>query len=318
MTVGSGALSWTGAWGRNLLGSLRAVTGKYPCRAAAVAPAGEDSGGECDILTPVEDVVRQRGIPDESALIPFAPGFPPGVRWLVLAPHADDETLGPGGTLALAVARGIAVETVVLTDGAAQGDPELRHSEMLAAASVLGITPPRCLGFSDRSLAAAREGLDRTLAELLEQSAPETILVPSPVEVHPDHRAVALALQRVLRRCRGPLWVAAYEVGAALAPNLLVDLSGAWALKERAAECFASQLAVRPYGRVMAALAAFRALTLDSVEAAEGFHVLPARRVAALTPRGWAATMGSAAGVAGARDEVGRRWWAWARWRLRR
>lgn len=262
--------------------------------------------------------MSQRGIPDESALIPFAPGFLPGRRWLVLAPHADDETLGPGGTLALAAARGIAIETVVLTDGAAQGEPEVRRGEMVAAAAVLGIAPPQCLGFADRSLAAARKDLDRALAALLARSAPETIVVPSPAEVHPDHRAVALALQRVLRRCRGPQWVAAYEVGAALAPNLLVDLTGVWELKERAAECFESQLAVRPYGRVMAGLAAFRALTLHGIDTAEGFHLLPARRVAALTARGWAATMGSPAGVTGAPEDTGRRWWAWLRWRLRR
>ena len=41
-------------------------------------------------------------LPEEAELIPYTSGFLPGRRWLVLAPHPDDETLGLGGTLARA------------------------------------------------------------------------------------------------------------------------------------------------------------------------------------------------------------------------
>ncbi|MCH2105723.1 MAG: PIG-L family deacetylase, partial [Planctomycetes bacterium] len=42
----------------------------------------------------------------------------PRGRVLVIAPHADDEVLGCGGTLTRHIERGDEVEVLVLTDGA--------------------------------------------------------------------------------------------------------------------------------------------------------------------------------------------------------
>jgi hypothetical protein len=118
------------------------------------------------------------------------------------------------------------------------------------------------------------------------------VFVTSPVELHPDHRALALALHSVLRastfaglRRRSPAWVVAYEVGTPLLPNLLVAADETWEVKQRAAACYASQLAFRPYDRVMEALGTLRRLTLTGVEHAEAMHVLPANRVGRLSAR---------------------------------
>lgn len=246
-------------------------------------------------------------LPLEPELVPYSPDFPPGRRWLVLAPHADDETFGPGGTLALAVSRGVSVCVAVLTDGAAQGDPDSRRAEVQAAAEVLGLSMPRQFPFADRALASSGDELLGTLTGLLTETTPETVLVPSPVELHPDHRAAAVALQRALRRRPGPGWVAAYEVGSALRPNLLVDVTSVWEIKERAAACYVSQLAFRPYARAMEALGAFRSLTLSGTGYAEAFHIQPADRVAGLSAGGWAAAMGAPDGVTGAPAELLRR-----------
>lgn len=240
-------------------------------------------------------------LPEESELIPFASGFPPGRRWLVLAPHPDDETLGPGGTLALAVARGVEVTTVCITSGGAQGVAAEREDEARRAAAELGVAPPLFWRLPDRGVLAMRGDLIARLGELLDGSAAETVVTPSPVELHPDHRAVALALQAALRRRlawglgrREPAWVAAYEVGAPMLPNLLVEVDATWERKRRALACYASQLAVRPYAAVMDGLGALRTLTLPSAERAEGFFLLPAGRVARLGARRWARLMGSA------------------------
>jgi hypothetical protein len=53
----------------------------------------------------------------------------------------------------------------------------------------------------------------------------------------------------------------------------------------------------------MEALGTLRCLTLTGVEHAEALHVLPARRVARLSARGWARLMGSTLGVTGRRVE---------------
>jgi len=241
-----------------------------------------------------------RRLPLEAELIPFVPGFPPGQRWLVLAPHPDDETLGPGATVALAVRAGVRVEVVILTDGAVQGEAAVRAEEARRAAAVLGVAQVQLWGLRDRSLRRDDATLIGRLRRLLATSAADTLLLPSPVELHPDHRALALATQRAMRRLtwgglrpRGPGHVGCYEVGAALRPNLLVAADDGWEAKRAAAACYASQLAVWPYLEVAEGLGAFRALTLAGVHRAEAFHVVTGRCLGRWSARRWAAAMGS-------------------------
>lgn len=240
-------------------------------------------------------------LPEETDLIPYTSSFPPGRRWLVLAPHPDDETLGLGGTLALAAARGVAVTTVCVTSGGAQGVTAEREDEARRAAAELGVAPPVFWRLPDRGVLAMRGDLIAMLGRLLDESAAETIVTPSPVELHPDHRAVAVAVHATLRRrlawgfrSRTPAWVAAYEVGAPMLPNLLVEVDSTWERKRRALACYSSQLAFRPYAAVMDGLGALRTLTLPSAERAEGFFLLPARQVARIGARRWAGLMGAA------------------------
>lgn len=239
-------------------------------------------------------------LPLEAELVPFAPSFPPGARWLVLAPHPDDEVLGPGATIAVAARAGVHVAVTVLTDGAAQGDAGVRAAEARCAAAALGVAKPEMWGLPDRSLRPAGATLGRRLRRLLVESGADTVLLPSPVELHPDHRALALAVQRAIRRLtlgglrrRGPHQVACYEVSAAMLPNLLVAADAGWEAKMAGAACYASQLAVWPYLEVAEGLGAFRALTLAGTRRAEAFHVVASRQVARWSARQWAASMGS-------------------------
>jgi LmbE family N-acetylglucosaminyl deacetylase len=222
----------------------------------------------------------------------------------VLAPHPDDEVFGPGATIAQAVARGVEVSLVVVTDGGAQGGTADREREARAGAATLGLGEPELWRLPDRSLEPRDAGLRRSLRGALERYVPDVIFVTSPVELHPDHRALALALQSVVRastlgglRRTPPDWVAAYEVGAPLRPNLLVAADEGWEAKRRAAACYGGQLTFRAYDRVMEALGTLRSLTLTGVVHAEAMHVLPARLVARLSARAWARRMGSPAGV---------------------
>jgi LmbE family N-acetylglucosaminyl deacetylase len=249
-----------------------------------------------------------RKLPSEHELTPFSAGFPPGRRWLFLAPHPDDEVFGPGATLAQAIRRGIEATIVVVTDGAAQGSAAARESEARAAARELGLGEPRFWRFADRSLDQADRSLRHRLVEVFAEARPDVVFVTSPVELHPDHRALALAVQRTLRRWsllgvrrRPPIWVAAYEVGTVLRPNLLVDADPGWEAKRRAGSRYASQLEFRAYDVAMEALGTWRCLTLDGCARAEALHVLPVRTVARISARAWTARMGSAAGVVGVR-----------------
>jgi LmbE family N-acetylglucosaminyl deacetylase len=243
--------------------------------------------------------VSNRELPQEPELIPFEAGFPPGERWLFLGAHPDDETFGPGATLAQARDRGITVTVVVVTDGRAQGDPSVRAQEVRRATAALGLGSPELWNFVDRTLRPGDPELQHRLHQVFVAGRPDLVLVPSPVDLNIDHRGLALAVQRVLRRRTWlgvtdvlPRWVAAYEVTTPMLPNLLVAADAAWARKLAAATCYADQEAHRPYREVMEALGALRRLTLEGCSRAEALHVLPARRLACLSATGWAALMG--------------------------
>lgn len=244
--------------------------------------------------------MRSGRLPVESELIPYAPGFPPGGRWLVLAPHPDDEVFGIGATLALGVLRGVHARVVVVTDGGAQGKAGEREAEARGAADALGLPEPEFWRLPDRSLRSDDPGLRTRIARALERHGPDVLFVTSPIEFHPDHRALALAVRRVMRTAsfwglrRAPVsWIASYEVGAPLRPNLLVAADEGWDAKKRAGECYAGQLTFRPYDKVMEAFGTLRALTLDGVRKAEALHLDDARRVAFQPASTWAARIGT-------------------------
>ncbi len=97
---------------------------------------------------------------------------------LVLAPHPDDETLGFAGLIDAYVRAGKPVTVVVVTDGDAYCEAcrfwkngsvagpmctagelsefgNVRRNESHAAANIIGVSPPRFLGYPDTGLAAA-------------------------------------------------------------------------------------------------------------------------------------------------------------------
>lgn len=129
-------------------------------------------------------------------------------RFLVIAPHPDDETLGCGGLILQARERGHEVRIVIVSDGA-QGAkagkapiPELadtRKKEAREAASRLGVGPTNLvfLDLPDGALADCASELDLKLAEHISAFAPDLILSPYLREKHPDHRAIAESVRRL-------------------------------------------------------------------------------------------------------------------------
>jgi GT2 family glycosyltransferase/glycosyltransferase involved in cell wall biosynthesis len=70
--------------------------------------------------------------------------------------------------------------------------------------------------------------------------------------------------------------VAFYEVGFALHPTALVDITSCWEVKARAMAAYSSQLCLHRYFQVTEGLNRFRTLTLgQGVEYAEAFRLLP-------------------------------------------
>jgi LmbE family N-acetylglucosaminyl deacetylase len=243
----------------------------------------------------------------EEDLVPYTPGRLDGSPVLVLAPHPDDEVFGCGGAIVQSLGAGATVRLVILTDGAAQGDPGIRCAEALEASARLGLGEPELWGLADRSLKPDDEHLAGRLRDLLVGMSPQLVLLPSPAEIHPDHRALAVLvyslmqsaapgsdLQNALQSTR----LATYEVSAVLRPNVLLDVSEEWETVLSAARAYASQVDIHPYVEVMDGMARSRRLTLPrTVQRAEAYHVVDPRYVRTHSAAEWAAAQGPSVGL---------------------
>jgi LmbE family N-acetylglucosaminyl deacetylase len=126
-------------------------------------------------------------------------------RLLLLLAHPDDETFGPGGTIARYAREGVHVHLATATKGEAGmvGDPpvtdrkhlgEVRAAELREAAAVLGIKEVVFLGFVDRQLAdVPRERIVEKAVETIRRARPHVVIGfgPEGISRHPDHVVMA-------------------------------------------------------------------------------------------------------------------------------
>jgi LmbE family N-acetylglucosaminyl deacetylase/glycosyltransferase involved in cell wall biosynthesis/ubiquinone/menaquinone biosynthesis C-methylase UbiE len=218
---------------------------------------------------------------EEKDLIPQTPSDLTGVSVLALAAHPDDEVLGCGGALALHVQKGDPVRVLVVTGGEkgdfrgqhGEGYVSLREEEERQALAVLGIREVEFWRLPDRGLHSVEE-LTGRLRHAIEAHRPHLIYVPSPSEIHPDHRALAHALWEAAGAVGFAGKIAFYEVSAPLRPNTLVDITPVVEKKKTAIQCYRSQLEENDYLEKIFGLNRFRSYTLPSeVQYAEAFWV---------------------------------------------
>jgi LmbE family N-acetylglucosaminyl deacetylase len=208
---------------------------------------------------------------------------------LIVAPHALDEVLGCGGTIALATAAGRKVHILVLCgDGA--GHDGKRRAAAGGAAKLLGSEPPRFAGFPENAsdavpLGKVIEVIERTVSEL----RPETVYVSHGGNLNVDHQTAFRAAATALR----PVPVSpvieffAYEIasstdwappgfGTPFEPNRFVEIYSVLERKLAALELYSFDMRSEPHARSIAALANLARLRGASVgvQAAEAFLVL--------------------------------------------
>lgn len=227
-------------------------------------------------------------IADEQALShTIAHRLPEASRTLVFAPHPDDEIFGCGATLHLIRQRGCLVRTIVVTDGAQGGASaagelvQARQLESTQAAQTLGLDIPLFWQEPDRGLRYG-ERLIEKLRHEIEATAAQLVFLPSPIDWHPDHQALALAGVEAIRRSGLNIHAVFYEVTDPLPnPNVVVDISEGLEAKRQAIRCFASQLLEQPYEKRIEGLNSFRAFHLGAhSQGAEAFRVLSAHDLA--------------------------------------
>lgn len=215
----------------------------------------------------------------EAEAIPYEPALLRGERLLVLAPHPDDEVIGCGGLVAQHLRDRRQVRVVVATDGAQAGEAAVREEESQRGLALLGEgAGVEFLRIADRQL---DDAVTPRLREILLDFRPDLILVPAPIEIHPDHLALSRTFCELVQRDEtlfadlAVARVAFYEVGQPLRPNAIVDISDVADAKYAAIAEHRSQLTVRDYVAYARGLNAYRAMTLPAgTRFAEAYYVI--------------------------------------------
>lgn len=232
------AIGSVGAWGsRRLLRRIHRITHRLPMTLREIAPA----------------------------------------KVLVVAPHMDDEVIGPGGALALHQRCGSEVQVVFCAAGA---DPQIdvtRKSEAQACAEFMGFRAVHWLDFPEGALSSREGRLAAELASLLSEISPQQVFVPYPTDHHRDHTAVAAALAAAIRstRWQGEVWC--FEVWSPSWPNTAIDITSVIEQKRRAISLHESQVAGLNYTGGILGLNRYRALRVY-VDYAEAFWVAEEKR----------------------------------------
>lgn len=218
---------------------------------------------------------------------------------LVLAPHADDEVLGVGGTMAREVNAGQRVVLAVLTGHGDEPHPLWPAShwnnvrvECCNAAKALGVTevlfrelPAACLDVTPAWK------INKVIDDLIREVQPSELYLPFQFDLHKDHAAVAygvyVAARPYLKRVTGIRRVLAYEtlsethlappyLSPAFQPNVFIDITKTLQKKLDAMSAYKSQIQPDGLPRSVAtlrALATLRGAHIGCV-AAEGFVLL--------------------------------------------
>ena len=195
-------------------------------------------------------------------------------RVLVVAPHPDDEAIGPGATLVLHHQLGDAVDALFVTSGV-HGDnrgrlPDdeyvaLRRREAQAAAAALGIGRTDFWDYPD-GMVVTEGDLAAVVARLAAHvlaTRPAVIYAPHPGEQHSDHHFVSLAVQRAVAAAKNAApRVLGYEVWSPLQPDWAVDVAAVYDTKLAAIRCYKSQLELNDIPRAVDGLNRYRAVLL--------------------------------------------------------
>lgn len=185
-------------------------------------------------------------LPNEETIV-LRPTTAPGARPVLLAvfAHPDDESFGPGGTLARYAWSGVAVHLICATGGEEgtvdaallngyESVAALRRAELLRAAEALGLSSVTLLGYRDSGMpgteanrhpaALINQPRDQVAAQIvrhIRRLRPQVVITFDPIGGyrHPDHIAIHEATVAAFHAAGDP--AAWPEAGPPYAPQKL-------------------------------------------------------------------------------------------------
>ncbi len=222
------------------------------------------------------------------------------MRVLVVAPHADDETLGMGGTIARLATEGHDVRVALMTGPGESGEhpflpadgfKEVR-AEFSKALDVLGVAEKIVCDLP--AVLVEKEPIhvvNDITKKVVEQVQPERLYLPFPFDLHRDHRQLfysfSVHARAYLTLGQNIKEIYCYETPSethlsapylepAFTPNAYVDISGFLDTKLKALKCYESQAQAAPLPRSPVAIEALARLrgSQVGVAAAEAFVIV--------------------------------------------
>ena len=195
-------------------------------------------------------------------------------RVLAIAPHADDEIIGLGGTLLKHIKQGDEVYICIVTRGCqpifSESFMEKLRAETLNCHQKLGAVKTFFLEFPSVMLdGVPRYELNNAMAKVFQEVAPQVVYIPHFGDMQKDHALVSEAAMVCVR----PKYdykvesVYAYETLSEtewnipsaenlFVPNVWVDITDYIEKKKDAMECYRSQLREFPNPRSLRAIEA--------------------------------------------------------------
>lgn len=200
---------------------------------------------------------------------PLVMGRPEGKKIAVIAPHPDDEMIGPGGTLIKAAQKGAAIHVIYITSGD-DGEAKEREAESQNVCDKLGwhatfFRQAMDISTWDKGI------LQKTLTALV----PDIVMIPFLLDDHDHHREVNRLLLGVAD-LTAEIW--AYQVYSAVLPNVVIDITDVAEKKAEYIHCYKSQMVSRDWAHFALGLNAWTSRFLSThgqARCAEGFSVMP-------------------------------------------
>lgn len=186
---------------------------------------------------------------------------------LVIAPHPDDETLGCGGTLLKHKAAGARIHWLVVTGMTTKGGYtrtriDWRKKEIDQVERAYGFSSVNLLNLPAARLdATALQDIITPIGKTIEGIRPGIVYLPSPYDIHSDHRVVHDAAMSCCKCFRFPSIrkVLLYEVmsetdfprisSETFHPNSFSDISGFIDQKTKIMKMFAGEMGIHPFPR---------------------------------------------------------------------
>ena len=162
------------------------------------------------------------------------------VNVLAIGAHPDDIEIGCSGTLALHKLNKDKVYQLVLTQGEASGDPEIRKKECETASEFLSIDKLFFGGLKDTMI---KDGIETItiIEDIINTIKPDFIYTHTFMDTHQDHRNAAYATLSAARKCKK---IFMYEGPATLrnfVPQVFINIEKTFERKKKVTRMFSSQ-----------------------------------------------------------------------------